>query len=77
MPKNWMVAVEDDKTETRVVLPDARTALGVVNTFMLQGCHCTVCETQAPVTQKTGAAAEAYVKLRQTQLDLPIMRKVG
>lgn len=77
MPRNWMVAIEDNRTETRVVMPDIRTAMGVMNTFALEGCHCTVCETQAPATQKTGAAAEAFIKLRQSQLDLPIMRKVG
>lgn len=75
--RNWLVCVEDDSTEARVVMSDIRQALGLASTFMLLGCRVSSCETQAPATHRHSNAAEAFIKLRQAQLDLPIMRVAG
>lgn len=74
--RNWLIKVESQETESMVVMPDTKTALGVINTFMLEGAYVSVCETQSPVTHKTGAAAEAFIRLRVMQVELPIMRAV-
>jgi hypothetical protein len=75
--RNWLVKIETQNAETHVVLPELKIAMGVINTFMLEGAYVSACESKAAPTHRTSAAAEAFVRLREMQVDLPIMRVAG